>query len=85
MKISEVSARDYEVVVLSPATRPEATNPRDPVRLSLAPALSLFLSIGLAFFLDRMDHSLRNREDVENFLGLPVLSSVPEIRLRRRS
>ncbi|GEM_PF-2065492 len=84
MKISEVSARDYEVVVLSPATRPQATNPRDPVRLMLAPALSLFLSIGLAFFLDRLDHSLRSREDVENYLGLRVLSSVPEVRLKRR-
>lgn len=84
MKISEVSARDYEVVILSSASSPEPTNPRDPVRLSLAPALSLFLGIGLAFFLDRLDHSLKNREDVENYLRLPVLASVPEVRLRRR-
>ena len=84
MKISEVSGRDYEVVVLSAAGRPAAINPRDPVRLSLAPTLSLFISIGLAFFLDRMDRSLKTREDVEDYVGLPVLSSVPDVRFRRR-
>jgi len=83
MKVSEVSARDYEVVILSRASKPEATNPRDPVRLSLAPALSLFLGIGLAFFLDRLDHSLKTREDVENYLGLPVLTSIPDVRIRK--
>ncbi|MCK4546892.1 MAG: hypothetical protein KAW17_05535 [Candidatus Eisenbacteria sp.] len=83
-KIAEVSGRDYQVVILSAASRALARNPRDPVRLSLAPALSLFLGIGLAFFMDRLDHSLKNREDTENYLALPVLSSVPEVRIRKR-
>jgi len=70
------SMADYHVSLLSPAGPAEPSNPRDMVRMSLGPVLSLLVGIGLAFFFDNLDHSLKNPEEVERYLGLPVLTSV---------
>lgn len=39
--------------------------------------VGLFGGIGLAFFLEYLDQSIRTEEDVEKVLGLPVLSVIP--------
>jgi uncharacterized protein involved in exopolysaccharide biosynthesis len=39
---------------------------------------SFFLGFGIAFTTEAADHSLKDRADVENYLGLPVLGSVPD-------
>jgi len=33
----------------------------------------------LAFFLEFFDHSFKNREDVENYLQLPILGIIPYV------
>jgi len=40
--------------------------------------LGLIGSIGIIFFFEYLDRSLRNEEDVQKYIGLPVLSVVPE-------
>jgi Mrp family chromosome partitioning ATPase len=40
--------------------------------------LGLMGGIGLVFFLEYLDRSLRTEEDVQKYIGLPVLSVVPE-------
>ncbi|MFW6041799.1 MAG: division plane positioning ATPase MipZ [Guyparkeria sp.] len=54
-------------------------------RAGLAGALGLVLGLGLALTVDRMDSRLREREDVEDSFGLPVLSEVPRISRRTRA
>lgn len=39
--------------------------------------LGLFGGVGLAFFLEYTDQTVRTEEDVQNHLGLPVLSVIP--------
>ena len=67
---------DYHITLLSEPTYGKPSNPRDLVRLSLGPILSLLVGIGLAFFFENLDHSLKNPEEVERYLELPVLTSV---------
>jgi uncharacterized protein involved in exopolysaccharide biosynthesis len=73
---SSQSMADYHVQILSAGDFGRPSNPRDPVRMSLGPLLSLLIGIGLAFFFDNLDHSLKNPEEVERYLELPVLTSV---------
>ena len=40
--------------------------------------LGLLVGVGLAFVLEFFDHSLNNKEDVEYYLDLPLLASIPE-------
>lgn len=73
---SSRSMADYHITLLSEPTYGKPSNPRDLVRLSLGPILSLLVGIGLAFFFENLDHSLKNPEEVERYLELPVLTSV---------
>jgi uncharacterized protein involved in exopolysaccharide biosynthesis len=77
-KVTEQTSRRVSVVVLSPPTPGRARNTRDYIRLALAPAFSLLVGVGLAFFLDGLDSRLRTARDVEDALGLPVLASLNE-------
>lgn len=77
-KIYEATSPDWTVTLLAPASRPVALRATDYVRLALAPILSLVVGLMLAFFLDSLDHSLKSAGDVEEYLGVPVLASLPE-------
>lgn len=41
--------------------------------------IGVFLGIGLAFLFEYFDKTLKNPEDVEQYLGLPVLGTIPKI------
>ncbi len=49
------------------------------LNLALGLVLALVVSISTAFFLEYWDDSLKYPEDVERYLGLTVLGSVPEL------
>jgi len=62
-----------------------ASVPRGPVRpqkardIAMGLALGLFLGIGLAFFLDYLDNTIKTPEDVRKQLAAPLLAVIPEI------
>jgi len=78
-QVSQASFKDYGVSLLSPAVSPYRNARGDMVRVALAPLLSLLAGIGLAFYLENLDHSMKNREDVERHLQIPVLASFPDV------
>ncbi len=70
-KISNIS------VVQDPTTSPEAISPRKVMNIALGIFLGIFGGIGLAFFSENLDHSLKKPNDVEEKLNLPTLASIP--------
>lgn len=60
-----------------------ATPPLYPIKpnkkknVLLAIVLGIFGGVGIAFFLEYLDQSMRTEEDVQNFLDLPVLAVIP--------
>ena len=77
-RIQQATTPDWTVTLFQPANRPIALRTTDYVRLALAPLLSLVVGLMLAFFLDSLDHSLKTASDIEEYLGIPVLASLPE-------
>ena len=77
-RVTEQTSRRVSVVVLSPASAGRARNTHDYVRLALAPAFSLVIGIGFAFFIEGLDSRLRTARDVEDTIDLPVFASLPE-------
>lgn len=84
-EITKSSFRDYAVKILSPAVDASKNQKGDMVRLALGPILALMAGVGLAFYLENLDHSLGNREDVERHLEIPVLASFPDVELEEKS
>lgn len=82
-RISSNTSQALNVVLLNPASPGIPGNSRDWVRLALAPAFSLVVGIGLAFFVDGLDLTVRTAAQAEEYLEAPVLASLSERRRRR--
>jgi uncharacterized protein involved in exopolysaccharide biosynthesis len=68
------------VAVIQRATAPsKPVSPRVLLNMVLAIFLGGFGGLGLAFFLEYLDDSLEKDEDVETYLELPALGSVPDM------
>jgi uncharacterized protein involved in exopolysaccharide biosynthesis len=70
--------RIVNVAIAEAATVPALpSSPRWRLHLILGFALALFVSLGFAFVVDYMDPSFRTPDEVEGYLGLPVLAATP--------
>lgn len=62
-----------------------AARPRVALNMALGAVLGIFLGVGLAFFIEYLDTSVKTMDDVESLLGVPVLAIVPKnIRMLHR-
>jgi capsular polysaccharide biosynthesis protein len=48
--------------------------------MALGPMLALVVAMGVAFFLESLDHSLKNIAEVEEFLDTQVLATISEFK-----
>lgn len=62
--------------IAEPENRP--AKPNVPLNLALGGILGLMFGFGLAFFLEYMDTTVKSLDDVERFLGVPVLAVIPK-------
>ncbi len=77
-KISIASNPEWNVTILSPASPGYQKKTRDYVRMALGPLFSLVVALGFAFFIDNLDHSIKNVAEAEETLGCQVLASFPD-------
>jgi uncharacterized protein involved in exopolysaccharide biosynthesis len=81
--VNENTSPTISVLLLNPASPARPQNARDYVRLGLAPAFSLVVGVGLAFFVDGLDLTVHTAGQAEEETRLPVLASVGERKRRR--
>ena len=77
-KVALASNPEWNVTILNPASPGYRKKTRDYVRMALGPAFSLIVALGFAFFIDNLDHSIKNVSDAEESLNLQVLASFPD-------
>lgn len=78
-RINIASNPEWSITILAPATPAYQKKTRDYVRMALGPLFSLVIALGFAFFLDNLDHSIKNVSEAEEVLGHQVLSSFPDL------
>jgi polysaccharide biosynthesis transport protein len=75
---SELKTSNIRIV--DPAERPRSpVSPRTVTNLAGALVAGLVLAIGLAFFFEYVDSSLKSPDEVRAYLGLPTLGLVPAL------
>ncbi len=71
MKISDINLIDTAITPDSPI------KPRKALNVAVTACLALFVGCGLAFVFEYLDTTIKTAEDVQAYLGLPVLGSIP--------
>jgi len=82
MKEIELSSQllNNNIRILDKAQVPLAPiRPRKGLNMVIGLLTGLFMGIGLAFFLEYLDNTVKTTEDVENFLKLHILSIIPKV------
>jgi capsular exopolysaccharide synthesis family protein len=84
MKEAGVSAglKSNNIHVVDPAEPPRfAFRPQKALSMGLALIVGLILGVGLAFFLEYLDSSVKTPEDIDRFIKLPSLGVIPSLSL----
>lgn len=72
--------------LIQPATLPIApSKPNRPVLLLLATIAGLVVGAGTVLVVEHHDHSMKNADEIESLLGMPVLGAVPRVAELQRS
>lgn len=77
-RISEVM-QPTDVQVIDVAIAPDKPiSPKKTLNVVIAAILGLFMGLAVAFILEYMNKTVRTAEDVQRYLDLPVLGSIPD-------
>ncbi|MCD7034594.1 Wzz/FepE/Etk N-terminal domain-containing protein [Metabacillus sp. GX 13764] len=71
------------VSILSPvdvADSQAPVKPRPALNMAIAFVVGLMAAVGLAFLLEYLDNTIKNEQDIERLLELPVLGSITQIK-----
>lgn len=78
MRISE-AMEAANVSVLDPAIAPRnPIKPRKQLNVAIAGFLGIFVGVGIAFLLEYLDTSFKDVDELEAYLGMPILGRIPE-------
>ncbi len=72
-KVGDVRVIDYADAPIHPI------KPNKKKNFALAIVLGLSFGIGLAFLLNSLDNTIKSEQDLEQYIDLPVLASIPNI------
>ncbi len=68
------------IQVIDEARVPEIpVKPRPKMNMAIAGVLGLMISIFLVFLLEYLDNTIKTPEDIERYLGLPVIGTIPKL------
>jgi len=74
------SLKSNNIHIIDQANPPVYPSKPDKVKnMALALAVGLLLGVGLAFFIERLDSSIKTPDDIERFVHLPSLGIIPSM------
>lgn len=77
---AQVAEQYNNVSLIEPAEEPQfPSRPKRLQNILLAILLSCIGGIGLAFFFDYLDNTIKDAEDINHYAGLPTLAMIPKL------
>ena len=74
------SSQDNIFVIMKPDVPIEPVKPKKALSIAIACLVGLMLGMGLCFFIDYLDTTIKTKADVEELLGVSVIGFVPALR-----
>jgi len=75
---SKVLVPNGNIKVIESVKVPETpVSPNKKMNIAIAFLLGLMVSVGISFLLEFLDNTYKNREQLENELGIPVIGTIP--------
>lgn len=65
-------------IIDSPKVPENPIKPKKALNVAIAFFLGLMVSFGIVFILEYMDNTVKNQDDIEKYLEIPVLGMIPE-------
>lgn len=79
-EVSKEVKKSDNVQILDEAQMPTSpASPKPMLNMAIAFFLGLMISVGLIFLLEYLDNTVKNPEDIEKLLGVPVIGSIPMV------
>ena len=79
VRLMETKMPIIPVLILNQPELPTTpSSPRVTLNMAIGVLLGLIVGVGLAFFIEYLDTSVKTMDDVETMLGVPVLAIVPK-------
>ncbi|MCW2278090.1 GumC family protein [Heliophilum fasciatum] len=73
-----INQGETTVKIASPAVMPTSpVKPKKAMNMAISLVLGLIVSVGIAFVVEMLDNRIKNQDDVEQHLGIPVLGMIP--------
>jgi capsular exopolysaccharide synthesis family protein len=79
LRLAETQSNDYLTMVEEASVPSIPIRPRTLLNVLLAAILGGMLMLGLTFLIEYFDNSVRSRDDIEQFIGLPTLGTIGKI------
>ncbi len=73
MKVDNVQVIDQAQVPRNPV------KPRPMLNMIIAGFLGIMISLGMVFVMEYLDNTIKSPNDVERYLGLPIIGAIPEV------
>lgn len=71
------------VNIVDPAVQPtEPVKPRPMINIAIALFAGICMAVGIIFLMEYLDDTIKNNEDVERYLNIPVLANIPRLNLK---
>jgi Capsular polysaccharide biosynthesis protein len=78
-KVQEIMKVDNVHVIDKAEIPTEPVSPNVILNIAIAAVLGLMIGVFLSFLLEFLDNTIKTPEDVEKYLNLPVLGSIPKV------
>lgn len=59
-------------------------SPRKTLNIAIAAFLGFMVSLGVIFLIEFLDKTIKNENDIEKYLGLTVLASIPYVQEKEK-
>lgn len=79
MNDKKILIKNADVKIIESVKLPEnPVSPNKKMNIAIAMLLGLMVGVGLALLLEFIDNTFKDKESLENIIGVPVLGAIPD-------